>query len=102
MEVFGFFQKRGELTEGTGRLELSPRTDTLRPENASTDELGTVDGSLPKFKRDGGHRLPENARLAHIRCNDLDYKWSELPEGKRPAAVERWRKKYMGDSSNDR
>jgi hypothetical protein len=44
---------------------------------------------------DGGHRVPDNARLAHIRCNDLDFKWSELPEEQRPAAVERWRRKYI-------
>ena len=55
----------------------------------------------PKFKRDGGHRLPDNARLAHIRCNDLDFKWNELPEERRSAAVERWRKRYMEQSSGD-
>lgn len=55
----------------------------------------------PKFKRDGGHRLPDNARLAHIRCNDLDFKWNELPEERRSAAVERWRKRYLEQSSGD-
>jgi len=29
----------------------------------------------PRLKKDGGHLVPSNVRLAHVRCNQLDYAW---------------------------
>ena len=29
----------------------------------------------PRLKADGGHLVPWNVRLAHVRCNQLDYSW---------------------------
>ena len=29
----------------------------------------------PRLRKDGGHLVPWNVRLAHVRCNQLDYAW---------------------------
>lgn len=29
----------------------------------------------PRLRADGGHLVPWNVRLAHVRCNKLDYGW---------------------------
>lgn len=57
----------------------------------------------PILKRDGGHLVPDNVRLSHILCNNLDHALDVLPEEKREAVVMRWRKKYTeGSSTNAR
>jgi hypothetical protein len=53
-----------------------------------------TDDHHPTLKKDGGQRTLANTRLAHTRCNNLDYKRLILPEGQRAAAVARWHRKY--------
>jgi hypothetical protein len=70
-----------------GRASFDPQVHPPGPWAPSHDHY-------PQLKKDGGHRTPENSRLGHILCNNLDYAWCNLPVEKQDAAEARWRRKY--------
>jgi hypothetical protein len=51
-----------------GRGYFDPRSTPLTAWAPSPDHY-------PRLKADGGHLVPWNVRLAHVRCNLLDYTW---------------------------
>ena len=51
-----------------GRGYFEPRSTPLTAWAPSPDHY-------PRLKADGGHLVPWNVRLAHVRCNLLDYTW---------------------------
>lgn len=53
----------------------------------------TID-HFPKLKSKGGILLPDNVRLAHRLCNNLDFAILNIPEERRFAQMETWRQKF--------
>lgn len=51
-----------------GRSYFDPRSTPLTAWAPSPDHY-------PRLKADGGHLVPWNVRLAHVRCNKMDYGW---------------------------
>jgi len=51
-----------------GRGYFDPRSTPLTAWAPSPDHY-------PRLKVDGGHLVPWNVRLSHVRCNKLDYGW---------------------------
>jgi hypothetical protein len=51
-----------------GRAYFEPKSAPLPPWAPSADHY-------PRLKADGGHLGPWNVRLAHARCNKLDWSW---------------------------
>lgn len=70
--------KRGQLLEvrcempscyhHKGRAAFEPRATPLSPWAPNPDHY-------PILKSAGGRLVPENVRLAHVRCNNYDYGW---------------------------
>lgn len=51
-----------------GRYHFDPKTAPMTNWAPNSDHY-------PRLKRDGGHLVPENVRLAHVFCNRVDYGW---------------------------
>ncbi|HSS80379.1 MAG TPA: hypothetical protein VLK24_04190 [Gaiellaceae bacterium] len=51
-----------------GRGYFEPRSTPLTAWAPSPDHY-------PRLKADGGHLVPSNVRLGHVRCNKMDYGW---------------------------
>jgi hypothetical protein len=51
-----------------GRGYFEPKSTTRREWAPSADHY-------PRLKADGGHLVPWNVRLSHVRCNQEDYGW---------------------------
>src|SRR2546423_596452 len=51
-----------------GRRHFDPKSTPMSDWAPSADHY-------PRLKADGGHLVPWNVRLAHVRCNQQDYGW---------------------------
>ena len=51
-----------------GRVHFDQKSHPPGPWAPSADHY-------PRLKSDGGHLVPWNVRLAHVRCNQEDYTW---------------------------
>jgi Recombinase len=45
------------------------------PKSTSPSDWAPSPDHYPRLKADGGHLVPWNVRLAHVRCNQMDYAW---------------------------
>ena len=51
-----------------GRSHFDPKSTPMSDWAPSADHY-------PRLKADGGHLVPWNVRLAHVRCNQRDHEW---------------------------
>jgi len=45
------------------------------PKSTSRSDWAPSPDHYPRLKADGGHLVPWNVRLSHLRCNQEDYGW---------------------------
>jgi hypothetical protein len=52
-----------------------PRRFQYRPQTTPFPDWAPNADHYPTLKMDGGHLDPWNVRLAHVRCNNVDFAW---------------------------